>query len=61
MSRAADLGQQLHDLAVRVRHLCPSHRDPEAFHIQKSEIEAALRNLSRTQHQTQTPKGKNHD
>ncbi|MFD2032210.1 hypothetical protein ACFSKM_21415 [Ancylobacter dichloromethanicus] len=35
------------ELADRVRRLVPSHRDPEAFHEAKSEIEAELRRLSR--------------
>lgn len=35
------------ELANRVRRLVPSHRDPEAFHEAKSEIEAELRRLSR--------------
>lgn len=37
----------LAELADRVRRLMPSHRDPEAFHEAKSEIEAELRHLSR--------------
>ena len=35
------------DLAGKVRRLVPSHRDPEAFHEAKSEIEAELRRLAR--------------
>jgi hypothetical protein len=35
-------------LADRVRRLSPSHRDPERFHIDKSEIEAELRRLARS-------------
>jgi hypothetical protein len=31
----------------RVRRLVPSHRAPEAFHVEKSEIEWALRRLAR--------------
>jgi len=34
-------------LADRLRRLGPSHRDPERFHIDKSEIEAELRLLAR--------------
>ena len=34
-------------LADRVRRLAPSIRDPERFHVDKSEIEAALRRLAR--------------
>lgn len=30
-------------LARRVERLAPSHRDPEAFHAEKSEIAAELR------------------
>lgn len=34
-------------LADKVRRLAPSHRDPERFHIDKSEIEAELRRLAK--------------
>ena len=34
-------------LADRVRRLRPSHRDPEAFHVEKDAIERALRRLAR--------------
>ena len=34
------------DLAARIDRLRPSHRDPEAFHVEKSEIAAALRRLA---------------
>ena len=37
----------LSDLAHRVARLCPDHRNPERFHIEKSEIVAALRRLAR--------------
>lgn len=33
-------------LAEKVRHLSPSHRDPERFHMDKSEIERDLRRLA---------------
>ena len=33
-------------IADKVRRLAPSHRDPERFHIDKSEIEADLRRLA---------------
>ena len=33
-------------LADRVRRLLPSHRDPEAFHLEKAEIEHELRRLA---------------
>jgi hypothetical protein len=34
-------------LALEVQRLAPSHRDPEAFHIAKSEIVHRLRKLAR--------------
>ncbi len=34
-------------LAGLTRRLCPDHRDPERFHMEKSEIEHALRQLAR--------------
>ena len=37
----------LSSLAARVSRLVPSHRDPEAFHVEKSEIVADLRRLAR--------------
>jgi hypothetical protein len=39
--------EALTDLADRVRHLYPSHRDPERFHLNKLEIERELRRLAR--------------
>ena len=36
----------LTNLAHRLRHLSPSHRDPERFHADKSEIERELRRLA---------------
>jgi hypothetical protein len=33
-------------LAARVRRLCPSHRDPERFHQEKSAIADELRRLA---------------
>lgn len=41
---AADLDR----LAGAVARLSPSHRDPEAFHVSKSEVVAELRRLART-------------
>ncbi len=38
---------ELEALASAVSRLSPSHRDPEAFHIGKSEIIAELRRLAR--------------
>jgi hypothetical protein len=40
-------GDTLSTLALRVSRLTPSHRDPEAFHEEKSEIVAGLRRLAR--------------
>jgi hypothetical protein len=37
---------RLGNLAGRVRRLRPCHRDPERFHLEKSEIETELRRLS---------------
>lgn len=34
------------DLANRVRRLSPSHRDPEAFHVEKDAIAHSLRRLA---------------
>lgn len=36
----------LFDLADRLRRLAPSVRDPERFHVEKSEIEVRLRDLA---------------
>lgn len=44
---ADDQAPLLDDLARRVRRLCPDHRHPERFHIEKSEIEHELRRLAR--------------
>ena len=46
LSRSSDEGCLLL-LADRICRLAPSHRDPEAFHIEKSEIVAELRLLAR--------------
>ncbi len=44
---AASLADRLRDLAEAARKLpAPSHRDPEAFHLAKSELAAALRRLA---------------
>ncbi len=37
---------QLHDLAARIERLAPSHRDPFAFHADKSEIVHELRRFA---------------
>lgn len=39
--------EKLTNLAAQVARLCPDHRDPEAFHLAKSEIVATLRRLAR--------------
>ena len=38
--------QQLRDLSRAVRRLGPDHRDPERFHVEKSEIAAKLMKLA---------------
>lgn len=38
---------ELEQLAERVVRLSPSHRDPERFHEEKSEVAAELRRLAR--------------
>lgn len=50
LSRLPHLGSVpvLIELAEKVRRLSPSHRDPERFHMDKSEIERDLRRLART-------------
>lgn len=40
-------GDQLSRLAAKVERLTPSHRDPERFHEEKSEVVAELRRLAR--------------
>lgn len=44
---SGDAGEALQDLAARIDRLAPSSRDPEAFHVEKSEIANALRVLAR--------------
>ena len=46
-SPAASERGVLISLANRVRRLCPDHRDPERFHIEKDAIEHELRQLAR--------------
>lgn len=41
-----DTWQKIGELADRLRRLCPDHRDPERFHIEKSEIEHELRRIA---------------
>jgi hypothetical protein len=38
--------QRLQELASRVERNIPNHRDPEAFHVEKSEIARELRRLA---------------
>ena len=45
--RGAALSPELDALADRVRRLLPSHRAPEAFHVEKDAIARALRRLAR--------------
>ena len=45
--KAVSEATELELLARRVRCLCPDRRDPERFHLDKSEIVAALRRLAR--------------
>lgn len=45
------ISTELEDLAYRVLALVPDHRDPERYHIRKSEISARLKALARaTEH-----------
>jgi len=44
--RGPALAAQLDALAERVRRLAPDHRDPERYHIERSEIEHRLRQLA---------------
>lgn len=49
MSRAGrrrNLAEELRGLAVQVQGLVPSHRDPERFHLEKSEVVADIRRLA---------------
>ena len=38
--------ERLRDLAARVERNVPQHRDPHAFHAEKSEIASELRRLA---------------
>lgn len=42
-----EAGTALAVLADRVRRLCPDHRDPERFHLDKSEIVNDLKRMAR--------------
>ena len=39
--------EKLEELVHRLGRLCPDHRDPERFHIEKSEIAQELRKLAK--------------
>ncbi len=41
------VSELLRDLASRVERNVPRHRDPEQFHIEKSEIACELRRLAK--------------
>lgn len=47
MSVSTEAAEELRRLAGDVLRLLPSHRDPEAFHVSKSEIAARLRRLAK--------------
>lgn len=45
------ISTELEDLAYKVLALIPDHRDPETYHIRKSEIVGRLKALARaTEH-----------
>lgn len=44
---AVTVSELLRDLASRVERNVPHHRDPEQFHIEKSEIASELRRLAK--------------
>lgn len=46
-ARGDPLTDALHQLARRVDRLSVSHRDPERYHIEKSEIAHDIRHLAR--------------
>ena len=55
---AAPACADLERLARQVARLSPSHRDPERFHMDRSEIVAELRRLAATLEQlTRKPRG----
>jgi hypothetical protein len=45
-SPGRDLAEHLRDLANRVARLGPNRRDPEKFHLDKSDVVAELRRLA---------------
>ncbi|MET3854431.1 hypothetical protein [Rhizobium sp. OAE497] len=42
------LATQLHEIADRLTRLAPSHRDPNRFHEDKSELVGQLRRLAQS-------------
>lgn len=44
---AGTLAAELHEVARMVRRLGPDRRDPEAFHLMKSEAAARLARIAR--------------
>ena len=48
MSKRFDISHELQDLAREVQSLVPDHRNPERYHLTKSEIAARLKALSRS-------------
>lgn len=36
----------LHDVARRLRHLAPHHRDPERFHLERDQLERDVRRVA---------------
>ena len=41
------VADRLHEIAHQLARLCPDRRDPEAFHVAKSELTAELRSIAR--------------
>lgn len=46
LPHAPSLAERLADLSRRVGRLSPSHRDPERFFVERSEIEGELRQIA---------------
>lgn len=46
MQEPLNLSHELEDLAYRVLSLVPDHRNPERYHVTKSEIFSKLRTLA---------------
>lgn len=54
-AQAAPQPNALLTLADRLRRLKPSHRDPESYFVEKSEIERELRRLAQQQERIVAP------